>query len=290
MSNETNNTPAQEETIRGVVSQQIGHITNYDQLLEGRPEVAADTHISAIMPNSHEAADVLELTARVWCPGLKDPKTGRFGMVATVRKPSPDEEIAIYGKSRVKETPEGVADYLNIERLPPKARAYRFECIWKLVYCSVAPKFTFDWAAKVMSMAHGGAVVKPLIDRIDELMLVRRPIDELTEANLLAYPTLFGDAVIAARDKKLAEYFGSLENGVAQTIRDNARTMALIQYHVLKEDAELLALVGEIVRQEIARGDYETPPNIAEMLREPMEPTTAAKEAKNAFNRDDVTT
>lgn len=263
-------TPAEQSTVAQVKAQQAARVTNYDDLLEGLPEAAPGSLISEMVASSQEVEEFLPIRARVWVPGLRLPGAQKFGVTCTVVQPSPDEEIAIYAKAREKETPEDVKHYLNLEHLPARGRVYRMECIWKLVYCLERPTTNFAWAAKIMSLKTGSSIVRPLIDRIDELMAIRKPIDQLTDGNIFAYPTLLGDAKVAARDGKLAEYFGSLPNGVAATIRANARTMTQIQLMVAREDAELWAAITEVVRLEIQKKEYEPTPAVAEALRDPL--------------------
>lgn len=260
---------AEQQTLHDLALQRGRQITNYDELLADKPE-AEPVNIGFYMANSQEADDELQLTAKVWVPGLKNPATGKLGLVCTVGKPSPDQEIAIYAKAREKELPEDAKKYFDVGHLNAKGRTYRFECIWKLCYCCVAPVVTFDWAAKIMSLPYGSQVVRPLIDRIDELMAITQPVDDLTDHNLFAYPTLFGHAKIAARDGKLAEYFGSADRGVVQAICDNARTMWLIQMAVIREDAELMAVITETVKAQLKKGDYDPSAGVRDALRDPV--------------------
>ena len=239
------------------------------ELLQGRAEVPEQMHIGHLIASTAEYNEIKPLTARVWVPGFRDPVTKKLGMIAEVCKPSPDNEIRIYSKSREKHIPEEAAQWLLPEQVPTWGKQHRWETIWKLVYCCVKPVVTFDWAAKIMTLAHGGDVIKPLIDKIDELMATPTAIDNLTGGNIMAYPTLLGGAKIAARDGKLAEYFGSLDKGVAQAIFDNMKTMLLIQAMVLREDAELQAVIKYVVNAELRAGEYEPPFMTKEALRDP---------------------
>lgn len=276
-----NSSNAEDKTLEDLSAQKAGQILNYDDLLEGRPE-AQRIHVASMVPTSAEMEEKMPITAKVWVPGLKDPETGKLGITCIVRKPSPDEEITIYAKSREKGIPEEIKLYLKPEHIPASGRAYRFECIWKMVYCCEAPTVSFDWACKIMSLKYGAFIVKPLIDRIDELMAIRRPIDELTDNSIFAYPTFFGDAKIAARDGKLTEYFASVEESVARTIRDNAKTMLLIQLEVAKENAELSAAIAELVRREFDKGEYEPSPVVAAALRNAPDSAAVARLTKAA--------
>lgn len=253
-----------------------GRVLKYDELMAAQPRVDAELHIGHLIASSVEAAQHIEVEADVYVPGLRDPQTGKFGMVARVRKLSPDQEALLWAKSREKAVPEEAAKYLQADHLPALGRAFRFEQLWKLVYGCVRPVITFDWAQKIYSLPYGGEIVNPLTAKIDELSAIRHPIDVLTDNNIFAYPSLFGEMKIAARDGKLSEWFGSIDKGVAQTVRDNARTMFMVQMAVLREDAELRAYLAAVIADLYKRGEYDVPGFITETL-EMLDPERVAR-------------